>query len=149
APALRAAIDRALAALPDGPRPVVLTVAEALGEGHVDTDLPPRAGPRDLAYVIYTSGSTGVPKGAMVEHAGMLNHLHAKVEALGLDAGDTVAQTASQCFDISVWQFLAALVVGGRTRIVGDETAHDPRRLLELVARDGLSILQVGPSLLA
>src|SRR5262249_4310114 len=29
----------------------------------------------DLAYIIYTSGSTGIPKGAMVEHAGMLNHI--------------------------------------------------------------------------
>jgi acyl-CoA synthetase (AMP-forming)/AMP-acid ligase II len=30
---------------------------------------------RDLAYVIYTSGSTGVPKGVMIEHRGMINHL--------------------------------------------------------------------------
>ncbi|HEV8492296.1 MAG TPA: condensation domain-containing protein, partial [Candidatus Angelobacter sp.] len=32
-------------------------------------------GLRDLAYVCHTSGSTGIPKGAMVEHRGMLNHL--------------------------------------------------------------------------
>ncbi len=34
--------------------------------------------PGHLAYVIYTSGSTGNPKGVMVEHAGMLNHLFAR-----------------------------------------------------------------------
>src|SRR6266581_6269206 len=28
-----------------------------------------------LAYVYFTSGSTGEPKGAMCEHAGMLNHI--------------------------------------------------------------------------
>ena len=28
-----------------------------------------------LAYVIYTSGSTGVPKGVMIEHAAIANHL--------------------------------------------------------------------------
>jgi hypothetical protein len=55
-----------------------------------------------------------VPKGAAVEQRGLLNHLLAKIAALGLRAGDVVAQTASQCFDISVWQMLAALL--GRTR---------------------------------
>src|SRR5262249_1796430 len=61
---------------------------------------------RSLAYLIYTSGSTGAPKGAMVEQGGMVNHLYAKIEDLHLTAQDVVAQTASQCFDISVWQFL-------------------------------------------
>src|SRR5436309_1207142 len=32
-----------------------------------------------LAYIYFTSGSTGEPKGAMCEHAGMLNHLFAKI----------------------------------------------------------------------
>ena len=67
----------------------------------------------------------------MVEHRGMLNHLHAKLQDLKLTAADAVAQTASQCFDISVWQFLVALLVGGRTRIFPDEVAHVPARLLE------------------
>src|SRR5436853_437742 len=31
--------------------------------------------PQHLAYVIYTSGSTGQPKGAMNEHAGVVNRL--------------------------------------------------------------------------
>ncbi|HEY0735636.1 MAG TPA: condensation domain-containing protein, partial [Herpetosiphonaceae bacterium] len=90
---------------------------------------PVRSGPGNLAYVIYTSGSTGQPKGAMVEQRGMINHLYAKIHDLGLTAADTVAQTASQCFDISVWQFLVALVVGGRVRVYDDEIAHDPQRL--------------------
>src|SRR4029078_8802933 len=77
--------------------------------------------PRNLAYVIYTSGSTGLPKGAMVEQRGMINHLWAKVRDLKLNRDDVVAQTASQCFDISVWQFLSPLLVGGRVRIVSPE----------------------------
>ena len=59
----------------------------------------------------------------------MLNHLYAKISALGLSAEDVVAQTASQCFDISVWQFLAALLAGGAAvRVFRDEVAHDPAR---------------------
>ncbi|MGB7921864.1 MAG: amino acid adenylation domain-containing protein, partial [Pyrinomonadaceae bacterium] len=111
-------------------------------------NLPPRSTPRNLAYVIYTSGSTGQPKGAMLEHRGMINHLYAKLNDLELSASDTVAQTASQCFDISVWQYLAALLAGGRTLIVGDEVAHDATRLMETVGRERVTILEVVPSLL-
>jgi amino acid adenylation domain-containing protein len=111
-------------------------------------NLPPCAGPNALAYVIYTSGSTGIPKGAMVEQQGMLNHLHAKIRDLVLTDADVVAQNASQCFDISVWQMLAALLVGGRVHIVDNAIAHDARRLLGALAPANVSILEVVPSML-
>jgi amino acid adenylation domain-containing protein/thioester reductase-like protein len=99
-----------------------------------------------LAYVIYTSGSTGQPKGAMLEQRGMLNHLYAKITDLQLDQHDIIAQTASQCFDISVWQLLAAWLVGAQTRIYPDQTVADPQGLLQAVAEDGVTILEVVPS---
>ena len=108
----------------------------------------PAVTPDDLAYVIYTSGSTGVPKGAMITHRGMLNHLWAKVADLGLDAADTVAQTASQCFDISVWQLLSPLLVGGRVRIYGDNLVQQGVELFERVDADGVTIFEAVPSLL-
>src|SRR5205807_315322 len=82
-----------------------------------------------LAYVIYTSGTTGRPKGVMVEHAGMMNHLRAKIRALGIGEDDVVVQNSFQCFDVSVWQFLAPLLVGARAAILPDTVAHDPTRL--------------------
>jgi len=108
--------------------------AEALlaRSDHPDAALP-TVSDADSAYVIFTSGSTGLPKGAMVVQRGMLNHLDAKIRDLGLTAADAVAQTASQCFDISVWQLLAALAVGGRVHIYPDEVAHDPTKLLAAV----------------
>jgi amino acid adenylation domain-containing protein/non-ribosomal peptide synthase protein (TIGR01720 family) len=102
----------------------------------------------NLAYVIYTSGSTGVPKGAMVEQRGMVNHLHAKIQALQLCAGDIVAQNAAQSFDISVWQFLAALLVGGRVQIIADDISRDPLALLQEVERCQVTVLETVPSLL-
>jgi len=110
---------------------------------------PLRNTPHDLAYVIYTSGSTGIPKGAMVEHKGMLNHLYAKVRDLDLTNIDIVAQNAPQSFDISVWQFLAALLVGGQVNIFNDDAARDPNLLLKQVAAQDITTLEVVPSLLA
>ncbi len=101
-----------------------------------------------LAYVIYTSGSTGEPKGTMIEQRGMLNHLAAKINELHLHAADTLAQTASQAFDISVWQWLACLLVGGRVQIVDDYAAHDPVLLLQQIERYSVTILETVPSLL-
>ncbi|HEX2225368.1 MAG TPA: amino acid adenylation domain-containing protein [Thermoanaerobaculia bacterium] len=84
----------------------------------------------------------------MVENRGMLNHLWAKIEDLGLTAAEVVAQTASAAFDISVWQFLAALVAGGRVVVLPDEIAHDPSRLLDRVEAEGITVLETVPSLL-
>jgi len=114
------------------------------GEGKIEV----RATPRNLAYVIYTSGSTGLPKGVMIEHRGMLNHLQAKVWELGLTGEDAVAQTASQCFDISVWQFLVALSVGGHTHIFAEDVSFDPSALPRGLANEGISIFETVPSLL-
>jgi amino acid adenylation domain-containing protein len=111
-------------------------------------NLPVRCSPDNLAYVIYTSGSTGQPKGAMLEHRGMLNHLYAKITDLQLSATDVIAQTAAQTFDISIWQFLSALLVGGRVEIVPSETTADPAELLPLIQHQQVSILEIVPSLL-
>ncbi|GAB3164189.1 hypothetical protein GCM10027258_85500 [Amycolatopsis stemonae] len=102
----------------------------------------------DLAYVIFTSGSTGTPKGAMVTHGGMVNHLRAKIDDLGLSGADVVVQNAPLSFDISVWQMVCALVLGGRVRVVGREVAGDPAALFGLTAGENVSILEVVPSLL-
>ncbi len=106
------------------------------------------SGPDNLAYVIYTSGSTGLPKGVMVEQRGMLNNQLSKVPYLQLDENDVIAQTASQSFDISVWQFLAAPLFGARVDIVPNAIAHDPQGLLEHVRQQRISVLESVPSLI-
>jgi amino acid adenylation domain-containing protein len=113
-----------------------------------DTDPRVPVGPDQVAYIYFTSGSTGEPKGAMCEHAGMLNHLYAKVEDVGLGADDVVAQVAPQCFDISLWQLLCALLVGGRTVIVAQEEILDAERFLRRLVTGRVSVLQVVPSYL-
>ncbi|WP_130901319.1 non-ribosomal peptide synthetase [Pseudomonas sp. Sample_11] len=106
------------------------------------------SGPDNLAYVIYTSGSTGLPKGVMVEQRGMLNNQLSKRPYLDLSAADVIAQTASQSFDISVWQFLAAPLFGARVDIVPNAIAHDPQGLLAHVQAQGITVLESVPSLI-
>ena len=106
------------------------------------------SGPDNLAYVIYTSGSTGLPKGVMVEQCGMLNNQLSKVPYLALSEQDVIAQTASQSFDISVWQFLAAPLFGARLEIVPNAIAHDPQGLLAHVQATGITVLESVPSLI-
>ncbi|MFI1398432.1 amino acid adenylation domain-containing protein [Streptomyces sp. NPDC020681] len=102
----------------------------------------------DLAYVIFTSGSTGRPKGAMVHRRGMANHLLAKVQDLSMSASDVVVHNAPVTFDISVWQMLSPLIVGGRLVVVSRETSADPQELFGRVVTDGVTVLEVVPSLL-
>lgn len=109
---------------------------------------PPPAHPQQLAYVIFTSGSTGTPKGAMVSQAGMLNNLLAKIAQLGLTPDDRIAQTASPCFDISVWQFLTALLCGASVQIAPDAVVREPAALLRWVEKEGISVLESVPSLM-
>ncbi|WP_073527065.1 non-ribosomal peptide synthetase [Pseudomonas fluorescens] len=106
------------------------------------------SGPDNLAYVIYTSGSTGLPKGVMVEQRGMLNNQLSKVPYLDLSDADVIAQTASQSFDISVWQFLAAPLFGARVDIVPNTIAHDPQGLLAHVQAQGITVLESVPPLI-
>lgn len=101
---------------------------------------------QQLAYVIYTSGSTGVPKGVLVEQRGMLNHLSLKLEELQVQSEDIVAQTASACFDISIWQLLTPWLAGAEVRIYVEEVVWNAEELLRQVVRDGVSILEVVPS---
>ncbi|MBP2328601.1 amino acid adenylation domain-containing protein [Kibdelosporangium banguiense] len=126
----------------------LLRVEAAYAENHPDGNPGVQVAPDQLAYVLFTSGSTGEPKGAMCEHAGMLNHIYAKITDLGVGEGEVIPQTGPQCFDISLWQLLAALLVGGRTLLIEQDTILDVERLLDTLVAGRAGVLQVVPSYL-
>ncbi len=141
-PEEEAGLLAAMSGMESAPRVVRLWEVEE-GEGG-----PLESGVEEsLGYVISTSGSTGKPKGVMVTQRGLMNHLWMMVEALELSASSVVAQTAGQGFDISVWQMLSALLVGGRVRVLQDEVAQSPVRLWEAV-KGGVTVWQVVPTML-
>jgi amino acid adenylation domain-containing protein len=144
-PASTSTLDQALASLPEVQ---TLFIEAAYAEDHPDGNLGIDVAPDQLAYIYFTSGSTGEPKGAMCEHLGMVNHLFAKIDDLGIGEGQVVAQTAPQCFDISLWQLVSALLVGGRTLIVEQDVILDVGRFVGTIVDGRVNVMQVVPSYL-
>lgn len=114
-----------------------------------DTELGAQhAQPNDLAYIIYTSGSTGVPKGVMIEHAGLLNLALANVQAFGIDGRTRLIQFASLSFDAAAWEIFSVLA-GGGTLVLGSKEDMIPGRALgAFLAHKQVSMICIAPSLL-
>ncbi|MFE9823414.1 amino acid adenylation domain-containing protein [Streptomyces sp. NPDC005791] len=102
--------------------------------------------PRDAAYVIYTSGSTGLPKGVVVTHAALTNHMAWMAGHLGLTEDDRVLARTSPSFDASVWETWLPLLHGGSTCPVPPALNHDPAGLLARMRETGTTLAQFVPS---
>ncbi|MFI9617000.1 amino acid adenylation domain-containing protein [Streptomyces sp. NPDC052023] len=121
-----------------------------LPQGGAGAMPPTRAGDRshEVRYTIFTSGTTGRPKGATVEHQGMINHLWAKATDLALGPDDAVAFTAPLVFDISIWQMLCPLLVGGRLVVVGDDAMRLPRWLIGALDTAAVTVVELVPTVI-
>ncbi|QPF90417.1 non-ribosomal peptide synthetase [Bradyrhizobium commune] len=129
-------------------RILVAELDDTIAPGSTKPVRAARRAASSLAYLIYTSGSSGAPKGVMIEQRGLSNHLASLVAELGLTHNDVVAQTAPQSFVISVWQFLAGPMVGARVHVCANAIAQDPILLAREIEREGITVLEIVPSLL-
>ncbi|RCJ25078.1 hypothetical protein A6770_28095 [Nostoc minutum NIES-26] len=102
----------------------------------------------NLAYVIYTSGSTGQPKGVMLTHRNLCNHMSWMQRTFPLTEQDKVLQKTPFSFDASVWEFYAPLLVGGQLLLAKPGGHADPVYLLNLIAQQQVTTVQFVPSLL-
>ncbi|MBD2194868.1 MULTISPECIES: non-ribosomal peptide synthetase [Calothrix] len=102
----------------------------------------------NLAYVIYTSGSTGQPKGVMLTHRNLCNHMLWMQETFPLSETDKVLQKTPFSFDASVWEFYAPLLVGGQLLLAQPGGHADAAYLLNVIAQQQVTTVQFVPSLL-
>ncbi|KAA0920607.1 non-ribosomal peptide synthetase, partial [Streptomyces apricus] len=88
--------------------------------------------PEHPAYVIYTSGSTGRPKGVVITHRSVAALAEWAAERFGPRRLAHVVASTSLNFDVSVFELLCPLLVGGAVEVVDDLTAlvdtAEPRR---------------------
>ncbi|PBC75549.1 amino acid adenylation domain-containing protein [Streptomyces sp. TLI_235] len=111
------------------------------------TDAPATGvGADDLAYVIYTSGSTGRPKGVMVTHRNVARLFTTTRPDFRFGPEDVWTFFHSYAFDFSVWEIWGALVHGGRLVVVPFDVSRSPQDLLDLLARERVTVLNQTPS---
>ncbi|MFF8092951.1 amino acid adenylation domain-containing protein [Streptomyces sp. NPDC016675] len=102
--------------------------------------------PSDIAYIIHTSGSTGRPKGVPVPHANVVRLFASAAEQFTFGADDVWTLFHSYAFDFSVWEIWGALLHGGRVVVVPYAVSRSPREFLELLHREGVTVLNQTPS---
>lgn len=111
-----------------------------------EQNLEPASSSDDLAYVIYTSGSTGQPKGVLVTHRNVDRLFAATEPWFQFGAHDVWTLFHSFAFDFSVWELWGALRHGGRLVVVPRPVARSPQAFHELLARSGVTVLNLTPS---
>ncbi|MFZ6028860.1 MAG: amino acid adenylation domain-containing protein [Chloroflexota bacterium] len=136
-------------AIPQGAARLVCldAVADVL-TGQSDAAPSPALNPENLAYVIYTSGSSGTPKGVMVPHRAICNHLRWRAVASPLGGEDRFLQLASASFDVSLWEILAPLLGGAQLVLPPHGGEKDLRGLVRLIDERQVTHLRMGPALL-
>ncbi len=152
-PAAVLALAEAASIFPAGAERLVLDAAEirtaldgspAANPGDRDRRAPLR--PLHPAYVIYTSGSTGTPKGVVVSHHATVRLFEATQPWFNFGAGEVWTLFHAYTFDFSVWELWGPLLHGGRLVVVPYLTSRAPGEFLQLLVREGVTVLNQTPS---
>ncbi|MEC3976267.1 non-ribosomal peptide synthetase, partial [Amycolatopsis sp. H20-H5] len=101
------------------------------------------------AYVIYTSGSTGLPKGVVLSHDGIGSLIATAIERIGIGPDSRVVQFASVGFDVTVWDLVMSLCVGGRVIVVPAHRRVAGVELTGYIIENAATHMILPPSLVA
>ena len=104
--------------------------------------------PLDLAYVIYTSGTTGKPKGVAIPHKAICNHMLWMKNHYLFQETEVFLQKTPISFDASVWEFFMPIFIGAKLIIAPNHAHASASRLINLVKKHKVSVLQLVPSML-
>ncbi|WFR78174.1 non-ribosomal peptide synthetase [Janthinobacterium sp. NFX145] len=122
--------------------------AELAARDLSDADMAPLVPVTAPLYIIFTSGSTGQPKGVAVSHAAAYNHFSWIVRYLNVTAGDCWLQSIHPCFDPSMHELMAPLMVGARIAFLGGERNIDGDRIVDAIERHQATHMTTVPTML-
>jgi len=102
-----------------------------------------------LAYMIYTSGTTGKPKGVMIEHKGLINHIRTMLSGIyNFTKGDKVASCMAYAFDASIQDFFPTLIGGGELHLLSEHVRNDVNEIKNYVINNKINHLQLPAALI-
>ncbi|MGW1375100.1 amino acid adenylation domain-containing protein [Streptomyces sp. NPDC002446] len=108
-------------------------------------NLGTRVGPEDVACVMFTSGSTGRPKGVISPHRA-LTGTYLGQDYSGFGPDEVFLQCSPVSWDAFGLELFGALLFGARCVLQSGQNP-DPLEIGDLVARHGVTMLQLSASL--
>ena len=105
----------------------------------VTTNPLPQSKPHHLAYVIYTSGTTGQPKGVLIEHRSVVNHVSFLIRHRQLSQASVGAKCVSFGFDTSVSEIYPILLAGGKLCILNEQDRLDCNKVNDFFHQHGVN----------
>lgn len=108
---------------------------------HIDEKVNP-------AYVIYTSGTTGLPKGVVIDHAGLQNLIDSYKETYLLTPDDRCSQFATQAFDVFACEVWPALCIGASVYMIDEDTKLSPRDVISFFETNEITVCDI-PTVIA
>lgn len=110
--------------------------------------------PRHLAYAVFTSGSTGNPKGVLIDHLGLAEHIRTQLAPVYRrvspdGAGLRVGGAAPVTFDSFIDQVLPMIGLGHRLVLFDEMQRRDPGSFLFRTPGSELDVVDCSPSQLS
>jgi acetyl-CoA synthetase len=150
APSVRHVIVVSRLGGPEGPPSPSAHHWEALLAAQPDEAPTERTGADDPLMLIYTSGTTGRPKGAVHTHCGFpIKTAQDMAHCFDVQPGDVMYWVSDMGWMMGPWEAFGMTLIGG-TMVIYDGAMDypGPDRLWALVARHGVNILGVSPTLI-
>lgn len=88
-----------------------------------------------IIYIIFTSGSTGEPKGVQITRSAVKSFLEWMTTDFDLTSKDVFINQAPFSFDLSVYELLTFMQIGGGIILNTKENSQDPEVFLKRIQR--------------